>query len=329
MRAEQQIEGVQGPRLVGGNLRQQIECLSGVGLQFERPGQCQFGLGVISAAKQRQTQVIRNLEGSGLQRIGLFQFQDRRLVLLFRRQQQAEREMYLDVVLVLRGKLRGHLQRIGGAPGLEVSANQVETGGQICRPHAQEVGNGFSRGPLVQEEHTQVVVAVAIRRVEAQNSPEFLLRQVELLLGDVDVSQVVVNLGGAGGKLQCFLEHVDGVRVVLPCAFDNAEKVVSVDAGSPPQQHQDCRPGLIQTPLLNERFNLLEFSGHLGGLLLGRVRQSNREKHKQGEQTAGPRPCHGDRGPRQRRSATAPPSDTIRSTQQGDHCNISRAFAAL
>ncbi len=97
--------------------------------------------------------------------------------------------------------------------------------------HALKVRNGFRRRSPSHQEHTKVIVGVPISRLEPQSSSEFFLRQVELLLGDVDVAQIVMGLGRLGGKLQSLLERCNRVGEVLSIAFDDPQQVVTLHAG--------------------------------------------------------------------------------------------------
>ena len=130
--------------------------------------------------------------------------------------------------------------------------------------HTLKVRNGLGRRPIGHQKHTQVVIGVAIRRVKAQNSPEFFFREVKFLLVGVNIPKIIVSLCGVRSKLQGFLECLEGIRVILLVAFDNSQQVVTVNAGRIPLEFlQHCGLGLIKMALLHHLFHLRESGGRL------------------------------------------------------------------
>ena len=104
------------------NLRQQIEGLRRIGLKFQGAVQDEFGPGILGVAQVDPAEVVQDLEGVGLQGIGLFEFGLSGTMLFFRGQQNAQGEMDLHVVFLQGGKHLGSPQGLRAAAGLEVSS---------------------------------------------------------------------------------------------------------------------------------------------------------------------------------------------------------------
>ena len=81
-----------------------------------------------------------------------------------------------------------------------------------------------------EEEQSKVVVGVAIRWLDLQNSAELLLCGINLLLGEVEISEIIVRRCGVWIKFQGSLESFKGLVIVFLVSVDDAEKVAGFDA---------------------------------------------------------------------------------------------------
>ncbi len=83
MSTDEQIERVERARIVRVNLREKIERVGGVGAQLKRTSEIDLRMPIVAAAQKYLAEVVENLEGSGLQSVGLFERKDGRFVLPF------------------------------------------------------------------------------------------------------------------------------------------------------------------------------------------------------------------------------------------------------
>src|SRR6266478_6354177 len=89
--ADKQFESVYDASLIGVNLREEIQNLGRIRHQVLRALENEFGFGVLRGVKVNLPEIAENLEGIGLQRIGLFQFELGGPILFFRSEQKSER----------------------------------------------------------------------------------------------------------------------------------------------------------------------------------------------------------------------------------------------
>src|SRR5215469_10185882 len=101
--------------------------------------------------------------------------------------------MYLQVVLVLCGKLLRGLQSRRRASGREISSRQIETRGKVLRTDTLQVRQSFQRLFLRQKDQPQVVVSVAVRGAKSQHFTELLLREIDLSVRCVQIAQVIAS----------------------------------------------------------------------------------------------------------------------------------------
>jgi hypothetical protein len=121
--AHQQIQSIHWLFLRRIDLRQQIERVWRIRLEFQRAIENQLRLIVISVTKIGLAESCEGLEPVRLQRIRFFQFQSRRFVLLSGQQKCPEGEMKLHVISILCGKIGSSFQCFGDSPGLQVGAH--------------------------------------------------------------------------------------------------------------------------------------------------------------------------------------------------------------
>src|SRR3954462_5470373 len=138
--------------------------------------------------------------------------------------------MQLDVSLMRGGKnarlLQGNCRLAGG----EISANEVKFSIAGLRRDLLQVANRREWRAFCEEEQTKVVVGVAIRWLDLQNSAELLLCGINLLLGEVEIAEIIVRRCGVWIKFQGSLESFKGLVIVFLVSVDDAEKVAGFDA---------------------------------------------------------------------------------------------------
>src|SRR5215472_6325842 len=142
---QKNIQGIDRLAFIRIGLSEQEERVGRIRLEFQRAIQNGFGFCVLRVSKIDLAEIVQDLESLRLQGIGLLQFQLRGTELFFRSQEYAQGEMYLQVVLVLCGKLLRGLQSRRRASGREISSRQIETRGNVLRMDTLQVRQSFQR----------------------------------------------------------------------------------------------------------------------------------------------------------------------------------------
>ncbi len=102
--------------------------------------------------------------------------------------------MKLDIILVLGRKFGCQPQALRGAVAYQIGVNQIELGCDRRGAHAFKVGNSFAGRSLAHQQKAEVVVRIAVAGISAQDGSKFILRQIRLVLRQIDVAQVVARL---------------------------------------------------------------------------------------------------------------------------------------
>src|SRR5664279_47527 len=167
--------------------------------------------------------------------------------------------MYLHIILVLRGNLSCHPQRVRRPFGLQISTDEVHACCGIHGMNALEPWNGLVRSALDHEQYTEVVIPFVVSGLEANGGAEFLFSQVKLLLSYIDIAKVVMSFGRIWADLQCFPERRYRGGVIMLIGLDYSKQVVPLNARRMlPKFFQSFCFCFMQAILLNENFNLLE-----------------------------------------------------------------------
>ena len=111
----------------------------------------------------------------------------------------------------------------------EISANEVESCIARLRRDLLQVANRREWRAFCEEKQTEVVVGVAIRWSDLQNSAELLLCGINLLLGKVEIAEIIVRRCGVGVEFQGSLESFESLVIVFLVGVDDAEKVAGFD----------------------------------------------------------------------------------------------------
>ena len=93
-----------------------------------------------------------------------------------------------------------------------------------------QVGNRFRGGASSHEKDSQVIVCSLILRCNLQDRAEFLLSQIELLFGKVDIANIVVRCNRLRSELQGIAKCSKSSSVILLLAFNDTQEVETVCA---------------------------------------------------------------------------------------------------
>ena len=168
--------------------------------------------------------------------------------------------MQADVILVMRRQFGGSLQAFLRPARPQISASQIELCFNARRTHTLKVRNSLCRRALGHQQQAQVVVPIAIRRIELQYSAQFSLGEIRFLLNHVQVGEIVVSLGGVGIELQGMLKHIECIPIFLLIGADNSQKVETLHTlGVQLELFLNLFLGLFDEPLLKKRLGFLEW----------------------------------------------------------------------
>ncbi len=102
--------------------------------------------------------------------------------------------MQLHVILLFCRELISESQCLRCPPGLKVRTDQAKVCLEIPVVDSIEMSNCFSGRSLSDQKEAQVVVCVLILRIKPKNNPKLFFGQIKLLLGEVNVPDIVVGL---------------------------------------------------------------------------------------------------------------------------------------